>query len=111
MPAPVDTDIPLIRWSDTINGKLGLRGSIGQQFTFQCPPSRDPINRLYGTDIYTGHSSVCEAAVHAGVITQAEGGNVTIEVHGEQQAFTASQRSGVVSKGHGRYSSSFTIIR
>jgi hypothetical protein len=74
------------------------------------PLSRDPITRLFGTDIYTGHSSICEAAVHAGVITQDQGGVVTIEVNGNQQSFVGSQRSGVISKGYGSYYSSFVII-
>jgi LCCL domain len=98
-----------ISWTDTVN-RLSLRQSIGQKFTFRCPPSRDPITRLYGTDIYTGHSSICEAAVHSGVITQKQGGKVTIEVYGKQQSFEGSQRFGVLSRGNGAYYSSFVII-
>lgn len=102
-------ETPLISWSDTVNN-LSLRQSTGLKFTFRCPPSRDPITRLYGTDIYTGHSSICEAAVHSGVITQEQGGVVTIEVYGDQQSFVGSQRAGVLSKGYGRYYSSFVVI-
>jgi hypothetical protein len=102
-------EISLITWSKTVNN-LSLRQSLGLQFSFKCPPSRDQITRLYGTDIYTGHSSICEAGVHSGVITQNQGGVVTIKVSGSQKSFVGSQRSGVLSKGYPQYYSSFEVI-
>ena len=62
------------------------------------------------TEVYSGDSSICEAAVHTGVITREQGGTVSIEVQGKQQSFRASQRNGVLSKGYGSYSSSFIVI-
>jgi hypothetical protein len=51
-----------------------LRDRIGERFTFVCPPNGTLSLRVWGTDVYTYDSSICSAAVHAGVITVAGGG-------------------------------------
>lgn len=49
-----------------------------EQVTFNCPPAGPLIaTGLTGGPIYTDDSPVCEAAVHAGLITPARGGTVT----------------------------------
>ncbi|MDQ2975462.1 MAG: pyridoxine 5'-phosphate synthase [Acidobacteriota bacterium] len=47
---------------------IGHRGQNGRQFIYVCPANGVP-RVIYGTDIYTDDSSVCTAAVHAGLIT------------------------------------------
>ena len=51
----------------------GVRGSNGERFSFACPAG-GAAGRIWGTDIYTDDSSICTAAVHAGVITLAGAG-------------------------------------
>src|SRR2546426_706394 len=47
----------------------------GERFPYNCPPN-GALWPVYGTDTYTSDTSVCPAAVHAGLITVASGGSV-----------------------------------
>jgi hypothetical protein len=50
-----------------------------ERITLTCPPGGPAsANAVTGTDTYSDDSSVCQAAVHAGVISPAAGGSVTI---------------------------------
>jgi hypothetical protein len=73
------------------------RGMVGQRFTYSCPPN-GTLYAIWGTDIYTDDSSVCTAAVHAGLISIAQGGTVTIEMLGGQSSYRGSTRHGVSSR-------------
>ncbi len=86
------------------------RGRNGQRFTYACPAGGSSSGRLWGTDVYTDDSSVCTAAVHAGLISIATGGTVTIEIRPGTSSYTASQRNGVASKSYGAYPGSFVIV-
>ena len=72
-------------------------------------PAGCASGRLWGTDIYTGDSSACLAAAHAGLITTAEGGTFTLAVGGAQPKFTGSKRHGVSSSEYGSFGSSFRV--
>ncbi len=87
-----------------------LRGRNGQRFTFSCPAGGPASGRLWGTDLYTDDSSVCTAAVHAGVITIAAGGTVTIEIRPATTSYYSSVRNGIASKSYGYYAGSFVIV-
>lgn len=96
-----------ITWNTTASS---VRGQNGQQFTFICPPGGRPDSRIWGTDLYTDDSSICVAAVHAGLITAANGGKVTIQVQPGASSFTGSTRNGVTSAGWGAYPGGFTFV-
>lgn len=64
-----------------------------------CPPGGKLETGIWGTDVYTASSSVCVAAVHAGAVTQAAGGKVTVTKMPPQMNFVASARNGVASLG------------
>ena len=87
-----------------------LRGRNGQRFTFSCPPGGPASSRLWGTDLYTDDSSICTAGVHAGVITVANGGSVTIEIRAAADSYRGTLRNGIGSRGYGRYAGSFIVI-
>ncbi|MFD0743114.1 LCCL domain-containing protein [Phytohabitans flavus] len=53
-----------------------MRGRAGS-FTFICPAGGS-FYAVTGTGTYADSSSICTAAVHAGVITRAAGGTVTV---------------------------------
>lgn len=76
-----------------------VKDRIGQQFTYTCPPGVKIMHRVYNNgDVYYTASPVCSAAIHAGVITQAQGGQVTIEIRSRPSSgFTANERNGVKS--------------
>jgi hypothetical protein len=81
---------------------------VGRPLTVICPP-RGKSTGVWGTDTYTGDSSICGAAVHAGVITFEAGGRVTIEDAGAQRSHTGSSRNGVSSKDYAGFPHSFRV--
>ena len=86
-----------------------LRGILGQRYNFWCPPNGRPFP-VFGTDVYTAGSSVCSAAVHAGHLTFAGGGNAIIELRSGQSAYTGSERNGVASQSAAAATLSFALV-
>jgi hypothetical protein len=93
-------------WSSTA---LSVEERLGERFTYHCPPAGG-ASVVWGTDTYTVDSSVCTAAVHAGMIGFDNGGDVTIEVEEGRDAYTGSQRNGVSTLAYGAYDSSFVFV-
>ncbi len=89
-----------------------LRGRNGERFTFFCPPNGSLNGYLYGTDVYSDSSSICKAAVHAGLITKQAGGTVTIEIGPNAAAYPATTRNGVASStySYGTGKGSFAFV-
>jgi hypothetical protein len=85
------------------------RGLDGKQFEFGCPPGGAPEG-IYGTGVYTDDSSVCSAAVHAGKITAAEGGQVIIATQPGQPSYKGSSANGVESSEFGAYGGSYQVV-
>lgn len=86
-----------------------FRGRNGARFVYTCP-SYGVASGVWGTDTYTDDSSVCTAAVHAGRITLAGGGQVTIEIRPGQQSYQGSTRNGITSISYGAWSGSYVIV-
>lgn len=64
-----------------------------------CPEGGETKSPVWGTDIYQKDSSICVAAVHAGVISPSSGGVVAVSlVPGPQKEFAASERFRVASR-------------
>lgn len=77
--------------------------------TYTCPPScRDRRGNVWGTDVYTNDSSVCRAAIHAGVIGP-DGGVVTFWMAPGLDSYEATERNGVLSLSYGAWSGSFAF--
>ncbi len=85
-----------------------LTGDVGKTFTLTCSPG-GTIHSVWGSDIYTADSSICTAAVHAGLITQEKGGTVTIELRAGRAVYGSSQRNGVTTASYGGYPRSFVF--
>jgi hypothetical protein len=64
---------------------------------------------VWGSDPYTADSSICTAAVHAGLITVADGGDVRIEVAEGEDTYDGSEAGGITSNDYGSYDKSFTF--
>lgn len=96
----------LTSWSESA---ASLDGSPGDRFELTCPPNGDP-RALWGSDIYTSDSSICTAAVHAGLIDLAEGGTVTLELRPGQDSYSGAERNGIRSSSYGSYRGSFTFV-
>ena len=93
-------------WSDTAES---YRGQNGQRILISCAPNGS-LNSVWGTMTYTDDSSICSAAVHAGLITTAQGGNVMIEIAGGEIAYEGTTQNGVTSSEWGRWEGSFFFI-
>ena len=80
----------------------------GVIYRYVCPPA-DQTGNVWGTDIYTDDSSICESAVHAGVIGR-DGGTVHYERLGGQSSFRGSVRNGVRSLDYAAWPGSFRFV-
>ena len=69
-------------------------GYWGRRESVLCP-SGGHIEGAWGTDIYTDDSSICTAAVHAGLLSRKEGGQVTIEMRPDAGQYVGTVRNGV----------------
>jgi hypothetical protein len=83
---------------------------VGARVRFECAAG-GVGGPIWGTGIYTEDSSICEAAVHAGIITRARGGTVIFELLGAQPSFRGSVQNGVASASYGEWPRSFRFIR
>lgn len=82
------------------------RTKIGETFDLDCAPG-GPLGNVWGTKTYTDDSSVCTAAVHAGVITVAKGGKVRIEIVAGERSYSGSVANGVTSSDYPAFAGSF----
>jgi hypothetical protein len=85
-----------------------VSGDNGKTFTFKCPAGGHEAT-VWGTDIYTIDSSICNAAVHAGKLTIESGGPVTIELRPGETAYKGSTRNGIKTNDYGAYGRSFVV--
>lgn len=85
------------------------RGQAGRRLTFECPPNGD-LSTIWGTDVYTDDSAVCSAAVHAGLLTTAAGGRVTVEIRPGQDHYAGSTRNGVTSLDYAAWQGSYVFV-
>jgi hypothetical protein len=85
------------------------RGQNGRQLTIGCS-SEGTVYTVWGTGTYTDDSSICTAAVHAGLITLASGGTVVIEIAPGQAEYTGSEANGIESLPYGPWDGSYTFV-
>lgn len=91
-------------WGDNA---VRFRGQPGQRLAVACPPGEP--SRVWGTDLYTDDSSVCTAALHAGLISADRGGVVTLVVAAGAASYAGSTRHGVASQSFGAHEGSFRV--
>jgi hypothetical protein len=92
-------------WETTASG---VTGDTGTTFTLVCPAGGS-FHSVWGSDLYTADSSICTAAVHAGLNTVDRGGTVTIELRPGREIYGASLRNGVTTSAYGGYPRSFVF--
>jgi len=85
-----------------------VSGDSGKTWKFKCPASGKE-SAVWGTDIYTIDSSICNAAVHAGKLNMESGGPVTIELRTGESAYKGSLRNGIKTNDYGAYGRSFVV--
>lgn len=85
-----------------------LDGGPGTTIQATCPAGCDSSGSVWGTGTYSDDSSICKAAIHAGVITSA-GGSVSVNIVGGLDSYTGSTQNGVTTSNWGSWSRSFTF--
>lgn len=85
-----------------------LAGDPGTVHTVTCPAGCTG-GSVWGAGVYSDDSAVCLAAVHAGVITAAEGGAVVVTIAPGQEAYPSTTANGVTTSEWGSWSRSFTV--
>lgn len=103
--APEPGKLPNFAWA---GDATSYRGRDGEAFSIQCSAEGTAFP-VWGTDLYTDDSSVCTAAVHAGLISFAKGGEVTFEIRPVATSYEGSERNGVTSLDRGRWRGSFVF--
>ncbi|MDQ6786701.1 MAG: LCCL domain-containing protein [Acidobacteriota bacterium] len=98
-------DITPISWDTTANG---FKSDGGQIYKFRCP-AHGVENIIWGSDIYTLDSSICTAAVHAGIFSLDSGGVVTVEFRPGRLTYGSTVRNGITSKTYGEYPKSYVV--
>ena len=81
---------------------------VGKTVKLKCP-AMTGASSVWGTDIYTTDSSICNAAVHAGKLKMESGGPVTIELRAGQSEYKGSTRNGVTTSDYAKYPNSFVV--
>ncbi len=88
---------------------VALRGHNNERFTFTCEPNGH-LNNVWGTDVYTDDSTVCSAAVHAGLITFQSGGTVIVEIRPGQASYAGTSRNGVFTLNYDGWYGSYAFV-
>ena len=87
--------VPLPQETTWGAGASKWQGFWGRRETLRCPAGGS-LEMAWGTDIYTDDSSICTAAVHAGIISVQGGGVVTIEIRPDAGQYGGTHRNGLL---------------
>jgi hypothetical protein len=99
---------PIIGWSENV---VSQRAAKNAEFSFLClPNSEGTVGTVWGTDIYTDDSSICTAAVHAGVISLAEGGLVSLEILAGKSSYKGTSRNDITTSSYGEWVGSYQFV-
>jgi hypothetical protein len=80
-------------------------GRVGRGWCFRVVGELD--GPVWGTDVYTGDSSVASAAVHAGLVEPGASAVLRVVVVEPPERFEGSLRHGVASRDYARYDAAF----
>jgi len=85
-------------------------GPIGTIYQVGCPEScADELLNLFGDELYSGDSSICQASIHSGLYGNL-GGDVELIVLDGSKKYDGASKNGLVSESKGEFMKSFKII-
>jgi len=93
--------------SDAPPHMLELSGAVGASYYFRVRGETE--GPLWGTDVYTGDSSLSVAAVHAGLVKPGETAILKVTNVAPLPDYKGCVRHGVTSHDFGRYGSAYSL--
>jgi TIR domain/LCCL domain len=108
--APASPEAPSAgpRATDPCPRTLSVNRELPTPFSCACSAQSTADAAIWGTDVYTDDSSLCRAALHAGVITS-QGGPITVMRSEGRPLYVGSTRNGVRSNDYGAYQTSIAF--
>ena len=96
---------------DILGSDQRFTGPSGKKIRVHCPKGclKSPLGNVFGTNFYTDDSSVCKAALHAGVIRDETGGDVILIIANGEENYQSSYQNGVQAAAHGPNARSITF--
>lgn len=85
-----------------------LTGGTGTAMLVSCPAGCNS-GSVWGSGIYSDDSSICMAAIHAGVFDASTGGTFTVTIEAGQSSYPPSTANGVTTSSWGSWGRSFTV--
>ncbi|HEY2900056.1 MAG TPA: LCCL domain-containing protein [Polyangia bacterium] len=89
---------------------MQIQDAPGAARLVSCPPGCSTQGGLWGSDVYTGDSGICRAAIHSGFLSDA-GGMVVVVLDVGRPAYRGSARNGITSSDYGNFPKSFRLQR
>jgi hypothetical protein len=86
-----------------------MRDLIGKSFQFKVTGALD--GPLFGSGVYTSHSALATAAVHASILKPGQAGVIRVTFVVPPAAFGATQANGVTSAPHGTSEGAYVLSR
>jgi hypothetical protein len=93
--------------ADAPENMVALGQQVGQSFYFRVRGEKR--GSVWGTDVYTGDSSLAAAALHAGLVGEGEAAVLKVTVVAPLQQDQGSTRHGVSSQSYGPYGSAYRL--
>jgi hypothetical protein len=87
-----------------------IRGEPGAVYQISCPGNCRDVGGVWGTDTYSGNSTVCRAGIHAGVVSNERGGTMKIRLEPGRPAYRGTVRNGVRSADGANWSRSYAVL-
>jgi len=82
---------------------------VGENYVFEVTGST--IGQVWGTDQYTGDSSLSCAVVHAGILKRGQKGKVLLTIIPGVSSYKGSTRNGVTAMSWGQFGYGYTITK
>jgi hypothetical protein len=92
-------------WSESATD---YRGDNNRQITVTCSKNGS-LGSVWGRGPFTDDSSICTAAVFAGLITRAAGGTVLVQIAPGAKSYQGATAHGVTTADYGSWSGSYTF--
>lgn len=86
-----------------------VQGNEGSTWLMHCPAGCASDKTVWGSDIYTDDSNLCNAAIHAGAIAAKDGGTVLVTWAHGQPTYIGSTKNGVATQDYGKWERSFFV--